>query len=117
MGRFVAASRLAALARTFDQALRPDITVRTETARDLWDFNADPEELYFALLNLCCNSANAMPDGGTITVAGNVEPSAGPARGFVEIAVADDGEGMPEEVLSQALTPYFTTKAAGGGSD
>ena len=117
MGGFVAGSRLAAMAGTLDRALRPDITVRTEIAPDLWDFNADPEELYFALLNLCRNSADAMPDGGTITVAArNVEPSAGAVRGFVEIVVADDGEGMPEEVLSQALTPYFTTKAAGSGT-
>jgi signal transduction histidine kinase len=117
IGGFVAGSRLAALAGTLDQALRPDVTVRTEIAPDLWDFNADPEELYFALLNLCRNSADAMQDGGAITVAArNVEPSAGAARGFVEIVVADDGEGMPEEVLSQAFTPYFTTKAAGSGT-
>jgi signal transduction histidine kinase len=114
---FVAGSRLAAIAGTLDRALRPDITVRTEIAPDLWDFNADPEELYFALLNLCRNAADAMPNGGTITVAArNVEPSSGAARGFVEIVVADDGEGMPEEVLSQAFTPYFTTKPAGGGT-
>jgi hypothetical protein len=35
------------------------MSVRTEIAPDLWDFNADPEELYLALLNLCRNSANA----------------------------------------------------------
>jgi len=115
--RFVAGSRLAAMAGTLDLALRPDIAVRTEIAPDLWAFNADPEELYFALLNLCRNSADAMPRGGTITVAArNVEPSAGAARGFVEIVVADDGEGMPEEVVSQAFTPYFTTKAVGSGT-
>jgi signal transduction histidine kinase len=114
---FVAGSHLAAIAGTLDRALRPDITVRTEIAPDLWTFNADPEELYFALLNLCRNAADAMPDGGAITVAArNVEPSAGAGRGFVEIVVADDGEGMPEEVLSQAFTPYFTTKAAGSGT-
>ena len=114
---FVAGSRLAAIAGTLDSALRPDITVRTEIAPDLWAFNADPEELYFALLDLCRNSADAMPDGGMITVAArNVEPSSGAARGFVEIVVADDGEGMPEEVLSQAFTPYFTTKPAGSGT-
>ena len=102
---------------TLDQALHPDITVRTEIAPDLWDFNADPEELYFALLNLCRNSADAMLDGGAITVAARkVEPSAGAATGFVEIVIADDGEGMTEEVLSQAFTPYFTTKAAGSGT-
>jgi signal transduction histidine kinase len=114
---FVAGSRLAAIVGTLDGALRPDITVRTEIAPDLWAFNADPEELYFALLNLCRNSADAMPGGGVITVASrNVEPSSGAARGFVEIVVADDGEGMPEEVLSQAFTPYFTTKPAGSGT-
>ena len=112
---FVAGSRLAAIAGTLDRALRPDITVRTEIAPDLWAFNADPEELYFALLDLCRNSADAMPDGGMITVAArNVEASSG--AGFVEIVVADDGEGMPEEVLSQAFTPYFTTKPAGSGT-
>jgi signal transduction histidine kinase len=117
IGGFVAGSRLAALAGTLDQALSPDITVRTDIAPDLWDFDADPEELYFALLNLCRNSADAMPGGGAITVAArNVEPSAGAARGFVEIVVADNGEGMSEEVLSQAFTPYFTTKAAGSGT-
>ena len=58
IGGFVAGSRLAALAGTLDQALRPDVTVRTDIAPDLWDFDADPEELYFALLNLCRNSAD-----------------------------------------------------------
>jgi signal transduction histidine kinase len=114
---FVAGSRLAAIAGTLDRSLRADITVRTEIAPDLWTFNADPEELYFALLNLCRNSADAMPDGGVITVAArNIEASSGAARGFVEIVVADDGEGMPKEVLSQAFTPYFTTKPAGSGT-
>jgi signal transduction histidine kinase len=114
---FVAGSRLVAIAGTLDRTLRPDITIRTEIAPELWAFNADPEELYFALLNLCRNSADAMPDGGVITVAArNVEPSSGVTRGLVEIVVADDGEGMPEEVLSQALNPYFTTKPAGSGT-
>jgi signal transduction histidine kinase len=117
IGGLVTGSRLAALTGTLDLALHPDVTVRTKIAPDLWDFNADPEELYFALLNLCRNSADAMPDGGAITIAArNVEPSAHAARGFVEIVVADDGEGMREEVLSQAFTPYFTTKAAGSGT-
>ena len=117
IGRFVSGSRLAALAGTLDRASRPDVTVRTKIAPDLWDFDADPEELYFALLNLCRNSADAMPVGGVITVAArNVQPSSGAARRFVEIIVADDGGGMPEEVLSQAFTPYFSTKASGSGT-
>ena len=111
---FVAGSRLAAIAGTLDWALRPDITVRTEIAPDLWAFNADPEELYFALLDLCRNSADAMPDGGVITVAArNVEPPPGTARGSVENVVADGGEGMPEEVLRGAFTPYHDKGRSG----
>ena len=99
IGGFVAGSRLAALTGTLDQALHPDRTVRTDIAPDLWDLDADPEELYFALLNLCRNAADAMPDGGAITVAARkAEPSAGAAHGFVEIVIVDDGEGMTEEV-------------------
>jgi signal transduction histidine kinase len=91
--------------------------VCTEIAPDLWAFNAHPDDLYFPLLHLCRNSADAMPDGGSIIVAArNVEPPADAAREFVEIVVRDDGEGMTEEVLSQAFIPYFTTKAAGSGT-
>ena len=60
IGGFVAGSRLAAIAGTLDRALRPDITVQIEIAPDLWDFNTDPEELYFALLNLSRNAADAI---------------------------------------------------------
>jgi signal transduction histidine kinase len=115
--RFVAGSRLATIAGSLGRALRPDITIRTEIAPNLWDFNADPEELTFALLNLCRNSADAMPGGGAITVAArNVELSADAAQGFVEIVVTDDGEGVPEEALSQAFNPNFSTKAACSGA-
>ncbi|MBR0821099.1 GHKL domain-containing protein [Bradyrhizobium liaoningense] len=114
---FVAGDRLAAITGTLHWALRPDITIRIEIAPDLWTFNADPEGLYFALLNLCRNADDAMPAGGTITVsARNVELSADADRRFVEIVVADEGEGMPEEIMSQAFLPYFTTKVAGGGN-
>ena len=82
IGVFVGGSRLAALTGTLDQALRPDRTVRTDIAPDLWDLDADPEELYFALLNLCRNAADAMPDGGAIIVAARkAEPFAGGRTG------------------------------------
>jgi len=50
-----------------------------------------------------------------IVLAGSADQDVA-AAGAVEIVVADEGEGMSEEVLSQAFLPYFTTKAAGGGS-
>ncbi|WP_433996796.1 hypothetical protein [Bradyrhizobium liaoningense] len=94
----VAGDRLAAITGTLHWALRPDITICIEIAPDLWTFNADPEGLYFALLNLCRNADDAMPAGGTITVsARNVELSADADRRFVEIVVADEGESCPRK--------------------
>jgi signal transduction histidine kinase len=113
---FVAGSSLAAMAGTIDRALRSDVTVRTEIAPDLGTFNDDPEELYFALLNSCRNSADAMPNGGAITVAArNVELSAGVAPGDSSRSSPIMG-GMPEEGLSRASTSYLTTKAPGSGT-
>lgn len=113
----ITGSQLALIAGTLDRALRPDVSVRTEIETELWTFIADAEELYFALLNLCRNSADAMPSAGVITVAArNIGPSGNTAGEFVEIAVADDGEGMRENVLSQAFTPYFTTKLKDRGT-
>lgn len=109
--------RFASMVATFNQAVRMDIAVRTEIVPDLWDITADPEELYFTLLNLCRNSADAMPSGGAITVtARNIEALGSAASEAVEIIVADNGDGMPEEVLSQAFNSYFTTKPPGRGS-
>lgn len=117
MDGVVDGDRFASMVATFNQALPMDIAVLTEVAPDLLDINADPEELYFALLNLCRNSADAMPSGGTITItARNMQAFGSAARQAVEIIVADNGEGMPEEVLSQALNPLFTTKPLGRGS-
>jgi signal transduction histidine kinase len=114
---FVASNCLPAIAGTLDPAFRPDITVRTEIALDIWAFNADPVELCFALLNLCRNSADAMPDGAVIIAAAwNVEPFSTAVRGFVKIIVDDDGECTAKEVLSQAFSPYFSTKATGRGT-
>jgi len=66
IGGLVAGSRLVGVAGKLDQALRPDITLCADIGPDLWDFDAAPEELYFALLNLCRNVADSMPNGGTI---------------------------------------------------
>lgn len=114
---FAAHRHLVAFGGALDQTLCSDVSVRTELGRDLWEFNADPEELYFALLNLCRNAADAMPRGGTVVLsARNVNSVPGTADDFVEITVADDGDGMPEDVLSRVFEPYFTTKASGRGT-
>ena len=77
-----------------------------------------------ALLNLCINARDAMPDGGTVTI-GTREVTFDARRpGFpdlrpgphIELTVTDDGTGMLHEVMERAFEPFFTTKAAGQGS-
>ena len=75
-----------------------------------------------ALLNLVVNAVDAMPEGGVITIkTESVESrlpvtAALPAGNYVRVSVADTGSGMPEDVLAQALDPFFTTKPAGKGT-
>jgi signal transduction histidine kinase len=97
-----------------DRTLRSDVTVDAKIAPDVCQFLADPEELHSALLNLCKNASEAMVDGGRISIsARNVHRG---QTGYVEIAVSDEGTGMPQDVLVRAFDPYYTTKAPGKGT-
>ncbi|MGO7762840.1 sensor histidine kinase [Rhizobium ruizarguesonis] len=91
--------------------------MEVEISSDLWEFNAQPEQLYFALLNLCRNADAAMSCGGVVSIcAANVDWLPAAPEGAVVITVADTGSGMSEDVLSRAFEPYYTTKAAGDGT-
>ena len=95
----------------------PGRSLRTEIAQDLSDFATDPEDLYFALLNLCRNASAALQDGGEVVIsAKNSVPRPGAPTGLVEIIVADNGSGMTDEVLQRAFDSNFTTKPDGQGS-
>ena len=84
-----------------------------------------PNQLESALLNLAINARDAMPDGGTLTITTSdrlpaeddpiVDSGASPA-GWVQISVADNGAGMPPDVLERAFEPFFTTKPIGAGT-
>ncbi len=69
----------------------------------------DYDQMYRALLNIFLNSIQAMSDGGELTVltARN--------QNRIEVSIADNGEGMNEEVCSQIFTPFFTRKRKGTG--
>ena len=84
----------------------------------------DRNQMENVLLNLTINSRDAMPDGGTLTVATRdavLEEGAPEARRFrpgrfVRLTIADTGAGMPPETLGKALDPFFTTKPVGQGT-
>ncbi|MEH3037133.1 MAG: PAS domain-containing protein [Sphingomonas adhaesiva] len=99
------------------------IAIETRLTRQLWPAMVDPTQIELILLNLAINARDAMPGGGTLTVAsGNVtlgtprrveEPCSGD---YVSVAVSDTGTGMSEAVLARAFEPFFTTKEVGKGS-
>ncbi|MBP1773558.1 MAG: Blue-light-activated protein, partial [Holophagaceae bacterium] len=71
----------------------------------------DPSALGSVIINLCVNSVDAMSRGGTVILRTRRLED-----GWTELAVIDNGEGMSQEVLTRALDPFFTTKAAGRGT-
>lgn len=85
---------------------------------------ADRNQLYQVLLNLCVNARDAMPRGGTLSVKTEMMPGSAlqnqipdaQERPYVCITVADTGIGMEKEVLSRIFDPFFTTKEKGKGT-
>lgn len=82
----------------------------------------DPNQLELAVLNLCVNARDAMPDGGQLTILAEEvaigprsEPRLKPGL-YVRLSVIDAGEGMSAETLSRAVEPFFSTKEVGRGT-
>ncbi|MDJ0391649.1 PAS domain S-box protein [Roseomonas sp. E05] len=102
----------------------PEIAVSTVLDPDLWTTRCDPNQLESAVLNLCINARDAMPDGGRLTIeTNNSRIDAHGARvwdmrpgEYVAICVTDTGTGMPPEVIARAFDPFFTTKPLGQGT-
>ena len=98
--------------RMLSWMLLQGVTIKVQTALDLPAVIADPGQLQAALLNLSINAAHAMPDGGTLTLEGQLCLETDPAR--VTIAVTDAGIGMDKATLARATEPFFTTKGVTG---
>ena len=102
----------------------PQVTVEVVAAGGLWPTLVDPNQLENALLNLCINARDAMPDGGRLTVeTGNrwLDERAASERDlppgqYVSICVSDTGTGMTPDVIAKAFDPFFTTKPIGLGT-
>ncbi len=95
------------LARTTLQRVR----LVLDLAPGLRPIQGDPSALSHAVMNLCVNAVDAMPEGGTLTLRTcNQEPAQ------VGLSVEDTGTGMAPEVLARAVDPFFTTKPQGKGT-
>ncbi|HSW16136.1 MAG TPA: ATP-binding protein [Ramlibacter sp.] len=93
------------------------IEVLTQVEPGLPGVLLDQAEFELALINLCINAKDAMPDGGALVV-GAQRADAAPAGGqaLVRVFVADQGLGIAAELLDKVCEPFFTTKPIGKGT-
>jgi PAS domain S-box-containing protein len=91
------------------------VTCEFYLADDLWTVEADEGQLSQVIHNLVINAIQAMPKGGTISVAARNAESRSEGHKFVKISVADTGTGIPDDLLPKIFDPYFTTKQQGSG--
>ncbi len=100
-----------------------DVVAKPAQALALW-VNADANQLHQVLLNLAINARDAMPEGGTLTIAisqemrrplGDADADAY-LREFACLSVSDTGSGIPEAARAHLFEPFFTTKPRGHGT-
>jgi PAS domain S-box-containing protein len=116
------------LIASFEDLLRrsvgPSVEIVIAGQADLWPTLIDPNQLENAVLNLCINARDAMPDGGRITIETSnivLDPAAARTREmtpgqYIALHVTDTGFGMTPETIARAFDPFFTTKPLGEGT-
>jgi signal transduction histidine kinase len=116
---------IASMEELIGRSLDARITLQVLAADDLWLTLCDPNQLESAILNLCINARDAMPDEGTLVIStSNVVLDVSEARRlgdieageYVRIAVSDTGVGMSPDTVAKAFEPFFTTKPIGQGT-
>ncbi len=123
LGSVDLARLVAELDQILERTVGPGIAVTLDLAPDLYA-RTDGALLQSAILNLCINARDAMPGGGSLTVAaaparvdgGLAETLSLPAGEYARIVVADTGVGIDEQHLARVVEPFFTTKPAGKGT-
>src|SRR6185436_1253802 len=111
------------IVRDLQQLLAPiigeHVEMRLELGAGTMAIKADPSQIEQVIVNLVTNARDAMPRGGTLTIATSQVPAEGhatlPSGCYVVLSVTDTGVGMDEGTRQRAFEPFFTTKAAGRG--
>ena len=115
---------IAGLEELIRRTVGPGIQVEVVGAAGLWTALVDRNQLENALLNLCINARDAMPEGGRITIEtankwlderAARERELSPGQ-YISLCVTDTGTGMTPEVIKRAFDPFFTTKPLGQGT-
>ncbi|MGU3408095.1 ATP-binding protein [Methylobacterium brachiatum] len=115
---------VAGLEELIRRTVGPAVTVDVIAATGLWPALVDPPQLENALLNLCINARDAMPEGGSIIIeTANIALDAREARQrdmppgpYLLLRVTDTGTGMAPEIVGKVFEPFFTTKPLGQGT-
>jgi signal transduction histidine kinase/CheY-like chemotaxis protein len=115
---------IAGMEDALKRTIGPLIALELRLEDGLWPIFCDARQLESAILNLCLNARDAMPDGGTLCVqTENITLDAAQARArdmlagpYVVIGVTDTGNGMSPEVAARAFDPFYTTKPIGLGT-
>ncbi len=107
------------------EALPKSITLKYSAAAQLSSIFGDPTQLHQAVMNLCVNARDAMPEGGILTISAEncvvddlhagMTSEVRPGH-YVLIMVADTGEGITPKIRAKIFAPFFTTKDAGKGT-
>ncbi len=102
-----------------------DIEFKVFRTDSLWKIEADQDQIFQVLMNLCMNARDAMPHGGALTIAtenvvvkeenivGGLNLSPG---SYVKFSVTDTGIGISKEIQPKIFEPFFTTKGVGKGT-
>ena len=93
------------------------VSVEVDLVDKAWLCLSDKNQLESAILNLCINARDAMPEGGHIVIkTRNRKVDGASDTRFVSVSITDTGQGMSQETQEKAFEPFFTTKDVGKGS-
>ena len=111
--------------RLFTATSSRSIHIKTILSEEPVIVEADEGQIQQAVLNLCLNARDAMPNGGVLVIQCRtlfinehqaMELTGGKAGDYVVVSVADSGMGIPTEILNRIFEPFFTTKEQGKGT-
>jgi PAS domain S-box-containing protein len=114
--------RLAASREILATSAGTEIELRFELPDQIWPVLVDVPEFEMALVNIVVNARDAMPDGGTVSIAGGnvrltpVDALDDLTGDFVALSITDTGTGIDPDLLARVFEPFFTTKGPDKGT-